>query len=72
MFNRLRFELKELLETEKEFALKSWGFCEKEFQDVMNLLLKYYLEHYNNFILKKLWRFYDYFRKLNIQLNNYL
>lgn len=54
----------ELLNIDKEFVLKKLGLNEKEFQNIMDLPLRYYTDYNNNnFILNKLWRIYDYFRK---------
>ena len=55
---------KELLNIDREFALKKLGLNENEFQAIMDRTLKYYTDYNNNnFIINKLWRLYDYFRK---------
>jgi N-acetyl sugar amidotransferase len=54
----------ELLMIDKEFALKKLGLSNEEFQNIMELPKKYYTDYNNNnFIINKLWRLYDYFRK---------
>lgn len=55
---------KELLNIDREFVLKKLGLNESAFQAIMDLPLKYYSDYNNNnFIINKLWRLYDYFRK---------
>lgn len=55
---------KELLNIDREFVLKKLGLNENEFLAIMDLPLKYYTDYNNNnFIINKLWRLYDYFRK---------